>query len=344
MLEQVSPYRVGIVGCGRIARHHLEAFRLLDEFTVTAVCDEIPERVAEAAEANGAACFTDYSQFLAEAPVDVIDICTPSGLHAEMGIAAARTGRHVITEKPMALDMGSADRLVEACRAHHVGLYVVMQNRLNTTMKLLKRAVEKGRFGRIYMANATVRWHRPQSYYDAASWRGTRKLDGGAFMNQASHYVDALLWLVGTPESVVARTETFAHTIEMEDSGAAMIKFHGGALGVIEVTMCAWPRNLEGSITIIGERGSVKLGGIAVNRFETWEFMDYDDDDAVIMKANYAPPNEYGFGHLEYMKQVARSLGSKTPADVDGFEGRKSVALINAIYESARSGREVSLF
>jgi UDP-N-acetyl-2-amino-2-deoxyglucuronate dehydrogenase len=176
MLEQVSPYRVGIVGCGRIARHHLEAFRLLDEFTVTAVCDEIPERVAEAAEANGAACFTDYSQFLAEAPVDVIDICTPSGLHAEMGIAAARTGRHVITEKPMALDMGSADRLVEACRAHHVGLYVVMQNRLNTTMKLLKRAVEKGRFGRIYMANATVRWHRPQSYYDAASWRGTRKL------------------------------------------------------------------------------------------------------------------------------------------------------------------------
>lgn len=338
-----APWRVGLIGCGRIARYHLKAIALLDAFDLAAVCDLVPERTRDAAAGTDARTYDDHRRLLEESPVEIVDICAPSGLHVEMGVAAAETGRHVITEKPMALDVASADRLIRACRANGVLLFVVMQNRLNTTMRLLKRAVERGRFGRIYMANTTVRWCRPQSYYDEAPWRGTRALDGGAFMNQASHYVDALLWLVGPAASVAARTETFARKIETEDSGAAIIRFRNGAIGVIEVTMCTWPKNLEGSITIIGERGTVKLGGIAVNRFETWEFADYDDDDAFIMKSNYSPPNVYGFGHEAYFRRVAETLASGGVADVDGDEGRKSIELINAIHESARSGRDFAL-
>src|SRR5689334_3907842 len=190
---------------------------------------------------------------LKKADADIITVATPSGLHSAQGVAAAKAGKHVITEKPMAITLEQADALVEATDRARVKLFVVKQNRLNPSIQLLKRAVDKGRFGRLYMANVTVRWTRPQSYYDAERWRGTWEFDGGAFMNQASHYVDLMQWLMGPAESIMAKTATQARRIEAEDSGVAVVKFRSGALGVMEVSVLTYPKNLEGSITLLGE-------------------------------------------------------------------------------------------
>jgi UDP-N-acetyl-2-amino-2-deoxyglucuronate dehydrogenase len=203
--------------------------------------------------------------------------------------------------------------------------------------------VDKGRFGRIYLANTTVRWHRPQEYYDAASWRGTWEFDGGAFMNQASHYVDLIQWLMGPVESVTAKTTTQARRIEAEDSGVAVLKFRNGALGVIEVNVLTYPRNWEGSITIIGEKGTAKIGGTAVNKVEHWAFAEYDDDDKLIETAGTNPPTVYGFGHEGYYRNVLSVLRGEAQPDTDGRAGRKSLELILGIYESAKTGRDVPL-
>jgi UDP-N-acetyl-2-amino-2-deoxyglucuronate dehydrogenase len=280
---------------------------------------------------------------LAGVDCDVVVVATPSGLHPEHGVIAARAGKHVVTEKPMAISLAGADALIDACAAAGVQLFVVKQNRLNAPIQLVKRAIDKGRFGRIYMANCTVRWTRPQEYYDMAPWRGTWALDGGAFMNQASHYVDLIQWLVGPVASVVAKTATQARHIEAEDSGAAVIQFRSGAIGVLEVSMLTYPRNLEGSITILGEKGSIKIGGTAVNRVEHWLFADYDDDDKLIEAATTNPPNVYGFGHEAYYRNVLAVLRGEATPDTDGREGRKSLELISGIYESSRSGCEVTL-
>ena len=214
----------------------------------------------------------------------------------------------------MAISLAGADELVQACDEAGVQLFVVKQNRLNPPIQLLKRAVDKGRFGRIYMANVTVRWTRPQEYYDQAPWRGTWEFDGGAIMNQASHYVDLIQWLVGPVESVMAKTATQARRIEAEDSGVAILKFRSGALGVIEVNVLTYPQNLEGSITILGEKGSVKIGGTAVNKVEHWAFADYDDDDKLVEAANTNPPNVYGFGHEGYYRNVLAVLRGEAQA------------------------------
>lgn len=335
--------RLALVGCGRISRNHFEALALVEGIVLSAVCDAVADRAREAGERLGVPWFTSYEKMLAEAPCEAVTICTPSGLHPAQGILAARAGKHVITEKPMAITLSSADDLVHACDQAGVHLFVVKQNRLNATVQLLRRAVEKGRFGRIYMANTTVRWSRPQEYYDQARWRGTWEFDGGAFMNQASHYVDLIQWLVGPVESVVAFTATLARRIETEDSGIAALRFRSGALGTIEVTMLAYPRNLEGSITILGERGSVKIGGTAVNKVETWIFQDYDDDDKLVETAATNPPSVYGYGHEAYYRNVLAVLRGEASPGTDGREGRKSLELILGIYEAARSGREVSL-
>ena len=336
-------FRIALVGCGRISKNHFDAIAKVDGLELSAVCDSEEERAEAAGKATGVPWFRSYEEMLAKAPSEAVTICTPSGLHPEQGILAARAGKHVITEKPMAITLSAADDLVHACDQARVHLFVVKQNRLNAGIQLVKRAIDKGRFGRIYMANCTVRWARPQEYYDSAPWRGTWEFDGGAFMNQASHYVDLIQWLVGPVESVLAKTATLARRIETEDSGAAVLKFRSGALGVIEVTMLAYPRNLEGSITILGERGSVKIGGTAVNKVDHWIFQDYDDDDKLIEAATTAPPTVYGFGHEAYYRNVLSVLRGEARADTDGRAGRKSLELILGIYESAKTGREVPL-
>jgi UDP-N-acetyl-2-amino-2-deoxyglucuronate dehydrogenase len=315
----------------------------VDGLALAAVCDAVEGRARAAGETWGVPWFTSLERMLAETPCEVVAIATPSGLHPAHGILAAQAGKHVVCEKPMAITLESADALVHACDSAGVQLFVVKQNRLNATVQLVKRALDKGRFGRLYMANATVRWSRPQEYYDQAPWRGTWEFDGGAIMNQASHYVDMLQWLVGPVESVMAKTATLARRIEAEDSGAAIMKFRNGAIGVLEVTMLTFPKNLEGSFTLLGERGTVKIGGTAVNRIDVWQFADYDDDDKLVDAANTAPPSVYGFGHEPYYRNVLRVLRGEAVADTDGRGGRKSLELILGIYESAKTGREVPL-
>ena len=335
--------RVALVGCGRISKNHFDAIAKIEDLVLVAVADIDLPRAQEAGAQYGVPSFASLDEMLSAVPSELVVICTPSGLHPQHGMTAARAGRHVLTEKPMAISLAAADELVQACDAANVHLFVVKQNRLNPPIQLLKRAVDKGRFGRIFMANTTVRWTRPQEYYDAEPWRGTWEFDGGAIMNQASHYVDLMQWLVGPVESVMAKTATQARRIEAEDSGVAVLKFRSGALGVIEVSVLTYPKNLEGSITILGERGSVKIGGTAVNRVEHWLFDSYDDDDKLVDAASTNPPNVYGFGHEGYYRNLLNVLRGTARPDTDGRAGRKSLELILGIYESAKSGREVPI-
>jgi len=336
-------FRVALAGCGRISKNHFEAIHEIDGLELVAVCDTDPERAARAGAEWKVPHFTSYEKMLKDAKADVITIATPSGLHADQGVEAAQAGKHVVMEKPMAISLTGADALVHACDKARVQLFVVKQNRLNPPIQLLKHAIDRNRFGRIYLASCTVHWARPQEYYDQAPWRGTWEFDGGAFMNQASHYVDLIQWLVGPVESVMAKTATLARRIETEDSGVAILKFRSGALGSIEVTMLTYPRNLEGSITILGEKGSVKIGGTAVNKVETWQFAEYDDDDRLILEADTNPPSVYGLGHQGYYRNVLAVLRGEAKPDTDGRAGRKSLELILGIYESAKTGREVPL-
>ncbi len=343
MSQPAKTFRVAFVGCGRISHNHFEALSKIDGLDLVAVCDTVESRAREAGEKWGVPWFTSQEQMLKAVDCEVVAIATPSGLHPQHGIAAARAGKHVVCEKPMAITLSSADELVKACDEAGVHLFVVKQNRLNATIQLVKRALDKGRFGRLYMANATVRWARPQEYYDQAPWRGTWEFDGGAFMNQASHYVDLMQWFMGPVESVMAKTATMARRIEAEDSGAALLKFRSGAIGVMEVTMLTFPKNYEGSITLLGEKGTVRVGGTAVNKIEHWQFADYDDDDKLVDAANTNPPSVYGFGHEPYYRNVLRVLRGEAVPDTDGRGGRKSLELILGIYESAKTGREVPL-
>ncbi len=338
-----EPLRVAVVGCGRISRNHFEAIRRVDDLQLVGVADTVLERAVNAGVAYDVPAFDSLRAMLDAVECDIVTIATPSGMHPAQGIDAAEAGKHVVSEKPMAISLEGADAVIEACERNGVRLFVVKQNRLNPAIQLVKRAVEKGRFGRIHSANCTVRWARPQDYYDQAPWRGTWAMDGGAFMNQASHYVDLIQWLAGPVESVMAMTATQQRKIEAEDSGAAVLTFRNGAIGVLDVTMLTYPKNLEGSLTILGDRGSVKIGGTAVNRVETWLFEDYDDDDKLIEAAATTPPNVYGFGHEGYYRNVVSVLRGEAAPDTDGSEGRKSLEIIVAIYESARRGVAVTL-
>jgi len=343
MSDTTKNYRIALVGCGRIAKNHVEAIGRIDGLELVAAADTIEERAKLLAEPLGIPWFSSYEKMLAEVESDVVTIATPSGYHPSQGVLAAKAGRHVVTEKPMAISLRGADELVQACDAAGVHLFVVKQNRLNAAVQLLKRAVDQGRFGRLYMANCTVRWTRPQSYYDQAPWRGTWEFDGGAFMNQASHYVDLLQWIGGPVDNVMAKTATLARRIETEDSGVAILRFRSGALGVIEVTMLTYPQNMEGSLTILGEKGTVKIGGMAVNKVEHWEFADQKPDDELARGLDSNPPNVYGFGHEGYYRNVLAVLRGDAKPDTDGRAGRKSLELILGIYESARTGRDVPL-
>ncbi|HZK78907.1 MAG TPA: Gfo/Idh/MocA family oxidoreductase [Gemmatimonadaceae bacterium] len=336
-------FRIALVGCGRISRNHVDAINRIDGLELVCACDVDESRAKAVAEPLGIPAYSSYEKMLAEVDCDVVAIATPSGLHPSHGVMAARAGKHVVTEKPMAISLKDADELVHACDEAHVNLFVVKQNRLNAPIQRLKQAVDKGRFGRLYLANCTVRWTRPQEYYDQAPWRGTWEFDGGAFMNQASHYVDLIQWVVGPVDGVMAMTATLARKIETEDTGVAILRFRSGALGVIEVTMLTYPKNMEGSITLLGEKGSVKIGGTAVNKVERWEFADSEPDDEMVRTMDSNPPNIYGYGHEGYYRNVLAVLRGDAKPDTDGRAGRKSLELILGIYESAKTGCEVPL-
>ena len=336
--------RFALVGCGRISANHFDAIAAhAARAELVDVCDVDPAALAAAVQRTGARGHAELTSMLAATTADCVILTTPSGLHPAQAIEIAKTGRDVMTEKPMATRWSDGLAMVRACDEAGVRLFVVKQNRRNRTLQLLKRAVEAGRFGRLYTVAVNVFWTRPQAYYDSAAWRGTWEFDGGAFMNQASHYIDLLDWIVGPVESVMAYTGTLARHIEVEDTGVAALRWRNGAMGTVNVTMLTWPKNLEGSITLLGEKGSVRIGGVAVNKIEHWAFDTPHAMDRETDEASYQTSSVYGFGHPLYYDNVINTLRGQAQPETDGREGLKSLELLIAMYLSARDGKRISL-
>ena len=366
MLHPIAPIldrriRIALVGCGRISRNHIKAISVHnDRAELAALCDTQPERLQQAQQlfsevqldypgsASQPVQFSTYSELLTAVQtntiqLDLVVLATPSGLHPAQVIAAAEAGLHVCTEKPMATRWADGVAMVKACDDAGVRLFVVKQNRFNSTLQLVRRQLQAGRFGKLAMVAVNVFWQRPQSYYDQDSWRGTWEFDGGALMNQASHYVDLLDWLVGPVESVSASIATLGRSIEVEDTAALQLCWRNGALGTMAVTMLTYPNNLEGSITLLGETGTVRIGGTAVNQIEHWSFADPSPDDALVEQASYQTTSVYGFGHPPYYANLLDAMQGKTEALCDGREGLRSLELLIGAYRSARDGRTVHL-
>lgn len=333
-----------IIGCGRISKNHFESIATHEkDMELSAICDTDSTILEAHATQYQVPAFKSFSELLAKSDCDLVSICTPSGLHPQMVIEAAKAGKHIMTEKPMATRWNDGLAMIHACDEAKKYLFVIKQNRQNTTLQLLKRAIGEKRFGKIHMVHINVFWSRPQSYYDSAKWRGTWEMDGGAFMNQASHYVDLLEWLIGPIASIQAMTATLGRDIEVEDSGVLNVRWRNGALGSMAVTMLTYPKNLEGSITIIGENGTVRIGGLAVNEIEIWNFAEPKDYDSTIKEASYATTSVYGFGHPLYYKNVIDVLRGVAEPETDGREGLKSLEILIAAYRSARDNKTISL-
>ena len=338
--------KVSLMGCGRIAKRHSEllGFDKINGASLVAVCD-IDESKAKLIGKNfNVPYFTDIEKLLHQVDVDLVAVLTESGNHADHVVQVSKFRKHVLVEKPMALTLEDADRMIAACDEVGKKLFVVKQNRFNVPVVKLKEALNENRFGKLVLGTVRVRWCRPQEYYDQAAGRGSWAMDGGVLTNQASHHVDMLQWMMGDVESVFAKANTSLANIEAEDTAIVTLKFKSGALGIIEATTASRPKDLEGSISILGEKGSVVIGGFAVNKMEHWAFKEERKEDKTILEDfSVNPPNVYGFGHQAFYEFVVDCLVNNGPNLVDGLIGRKSLELINAIYESIETGKEVYL-
>ncbi len=335
--------RCALIGCGRISAKHIEVCNRLDEIDLVGVCDPKPERLEAAAKKCEAEPFSNHIEMLKKLKPDMAVVLTESGAHAKMACEVVPYTKYVVVEKPMALTLDDADRMIDTCERAGVGLFVVKQNRYNRPVVKLRKALEAGRFGKPVMGTVRVRWCRPQAYYDQDSWRGTWKDDGGVFSNQASHHVDLLQWMMGPVESVQAYTTTRLVDVEVEDVGVAILRFTSGALGIIEATNATRPKDLEGSLSILGEKGSVVIAGFAVNKVETWNFVEPSPEDENFDEWSQNPPNVYGLGHEAFYKDILQCIETNRRAMLDGLEGRKSLELIIAIYQAAATRSEVKL-
>ena len=335
--------RMAIVGCGRISKNHFGSIeKHKDNIELISICDNKQEVLSDFKLQYKVKGYLDLTEMLENEKLDLVAICTPSGVHADQTEMCAKKGINVMTEKPMATRWQDGKRMVKACDDAGVHLFVVKQNRQNATLQILKRAMTEKRFGKIHMVHLNVFWTRPQEYYDQAEWRGTWEFDGGAFMNQASHYVDLLEWLIGPIDKVQALMST-TRDIEVEDTGVLNIKWRNGALGSMSVTMLTYPKNLEGSITILGETGTVRIGGVAANDIQHWEFDKPKDYDNEIKEANYQTTSVYGFGHPLYYSNVIEVLRGCAEPETDGRDGLKVLEILIAAYQSAKDGKTISL-
>lgn len=333
--------KFGVVGCGRISDNHLRALTspsLAAE--LVAVSDIQEDRAEQKSQQYGVPCYRDYHEMLKQHPeIDVLDILTPTGYHARDVIELAPYGKHFVVEKPMALRVSDCTAMIQACRKHRGRLFIVKQNRYNAAVLAARRALERGRFGKMVMATVRVRWKRDQGYYERDAWRGTWELDGGVIAQQASHHVDLLQWFMGPIDRLQCRIATRLMNIEVEDTAAALFTFESGALGVFEATTATRPNDLEASLSLLGEHGSVILGGNAVNRIDHWAFdTTTPEDERIRTEASREIPNVYGHGHLDYLGQVIEAILTGRPGQVEGEEGRKNVQILTAMYESAARG------
>lgn len=337
-----KPLNIGIVGCGKIAAQHFNAIDALpDHFKLISICDNREQVLNDFSSQRNVTGYPDLNTMLSsQSDLDIITLCSPSGLHAAQTIEAAKYKKHVITEKPMATRWIDGLNMVKACDQSNVQLFVVKQIRYQATIKLLKDALLKNRFGKLYLVNLNVFWTRPQNYYDQAKWRGTWEFDGGAFMNQASHYVDLLDWLFGPVQSIQAMMATLAIQMEAEDTGVLNIRWRSGLLGSMSCTMLTYPKNYEASLTILGEKGTVKIGGTAVNQIDHWEFSEADPQDDIARQLSGASTST---SHIPYYENVAKTLRGQASADIDGRAGLRSLEILTAAYLSARDHQTVNL-
>ena len=338
--------RFGLIGCGKISVRHanLLAKGEVDGAVLQAVCDTNRSRADDFAAEYGVKAYYDPKEIAAAKEIDVLTVLTPSGTHLENILEIAQFGKPIVVEKPMALRLIDADRIIEACDRFGVKLFVVKQNRFNTPVVQLRRALDEGRFGKLVLGTVRLRWCRQQPYYDEAPWRGTWEHDGGVLTNQASHHIDLLVWMMGEVDSVFAKSSKALVDIEAEDTAVVTLKFRNGALGIIEATTAARPKDLEGSISIMGEKGAVVVGGFAANELTTWQFTDTKaEDERVFEEYGKNPKHPYGFAHKKYYQHVIDCIINSKHQLVDGLSGRKSLELISAIYESIETNAEVFL-
>lgn len=347
--------KFALIGCGRVSPNHIEAcVRNSDRLAVVAACDLVRDRIdavllgssmsREDIEKVGR--YTDYRELLEVERPDLIAIATDSGSHASIALDCIAAGCNVIVEKPIALSLRDADRMIEAADAEGVVVCPCHQNRFNRSIQRVRRALEKGMFGRLFHGAAHVRWNRGREYYNQAAWRGTWDRDGGALMNQCIHNIDLLRWMMGDEiEEVFAYADNLAHPyIEAEDLGIALIRFANGSYGIIEGTTNVFPKNLEETLYMFGEKGTVKVGGKSVNVIEEWLFSEYDEDPETVKREHSEnPPNVYGFGHSPLYADVLSSIQEHRPPYVDDRAGRNALELVLAIYKSARDGMPVKL-
>ncbi len=335
--------KFAVIGCGHITLRHAEALQALPNANLLAACDTDEVRAQEFAQNYGAAAYTNYHEMLARPDIDIVTICVPSGLHTQIGVDVAAAGKHVLVEKPIALTLADADALIDACKLANVRLGVVLQNRFNPPMVALRSALDQGLLGRLLLGNATVRWHRPQSYYDVG-WRGTQSMDGGILLNQAIHHVDALSWLMGEVQSVYAYMDTLNHEIEVPDVCVASLRFTSGAVANIEASTLTFPHNLEGSVAVFGDKGSVKVGGTALDRTDFWKVEGQLEQEQEILVDQYENmPESRGYSHRMQIAEMISAVEEERPPSTSGEEARKSLALVLSIHESAETGREVMI-
>lgn len=333
-----------VVGCGHIAHKHIEAIRQVEGASLVAVCDTDPKRLQQFEARYGVAGYASLDDMLAQEPhIDVVNICTPSGYHKAVAIQAAECGKHVIVEKPIALTLSDADAIIDACQKHKVKLSVVHPNRFRPAMVVLKQLLGAGGLGRLSHVNATLRWNRGQSYYDQASWRGTKLLDGGVLMNQAIHNLDLLLWLFGPIQEVQAFKATRIRNIESEDVAVAVLKFCGGELGVIEAATTIHTENLEESVSVFGEKGSIVVGGKTANWFRHVD-LEPSWKERLFEQLQQVERDPYGIpGHEQIIADMTEAIVSAREPVITGKDGREALRLVLAIYEAADLLRIVRL-
>lgn len=342
----MSTWNFALVGCGKIAQKHAFAVgTYLPNARVVAVCDIDAGKARALADSTGAEAYSSITEMMdARADdIDIVSVLTPSGHHAENATELVPYEKPLVVEKPLALRLDEADHMLRLCDSHGVKLFVVHQNRYNAPIMKARESLETGRLGRPVLGTVRVRWKRDQSYYDSASWRGTWAYDGGVFANQASHHIDMLSWFMGQPISVKAVASTSLVNIECEDTGAALVRYDEGGIGIIEATTAARPKDLEGSISILGEHGSVVVGGFFMEKLLTWEFQTPLPEDETVFEQFGQNPDGWGYNLGEYLKGAITALETNRSGLVDGLEGRKSLELISAIYESIETGEEVNI-
>ncbi|MCL2185860.1 MAG: Gfo/Idh/MocA family oxidoreductase [Treponema sp.] len=349
-------FKTALIGCGRISFKHIEGFiDNADRLDLFAVCDPLEDRAREKIKeyknkfSNAdVLIFTDYKEMLLKHKPDIVTIATESGKHSEIAVNCLNAGCHVICEKPMALSSKDADNMIAASKKDNKKLAVCFQNRFNAPVQKMRKALENGRFGKVLHGMVQIRWNRNDAYYAEAPWRGTWEQDGGTLMNQCTHGIDLLQWMMGEDAfRVQAQTRRYMRPIEAEDFGAAIVEFKNGSVGIIEGSADIFPKNINETLSIFGEKGSAVIGGLAVNKIETWRFSDSniagDTEEKVLNPNEKDPPTVYGFGHSALFKDFIDAVENDREPAINGEKGKKALELILAIYKSQKTGLPVNL-